>query len=309
MSSLKALMTNTYLRTVVKPQLAATPLDVGRIRALGERLLGSEPMTVPADVQHVAVAAQPSRKLCPAEWLRAEDYQRTVLYTHGGAYCFGNLDGHRPACAYLARKARAQVLSLDYRLAPEHPFPAALEDTLAWYRALLDSGTPASEITLVGDSAGGGLVLACMLAARDLKLPLPAGAVLFSPWVDLSCSGRTMRSLEHADAMLPPSLPPQAAALYLNGADAQEPLASPLFGDLHGLPPLMIHASNGEILLADATRLHDHAQAQGVKSELRLRTYLPHAWPVMLPLAEARETLRESAEFIVGLTPSAEDDE
>ena len=144
--------------------------------------------------------------------------------------------------------------------------------------------------------------LACMLAAREQGLPMPAGALLFSPWTDLTCSGETMKSLADVDVMFNPESLPEAAALYLNGKPSNTPLASPLFADLKGLPPLMIHASKHEILLADSTRLHERAQQQGVKSELHLKAKMPHVWPTMLMLPEARQTLKECGAFIARVT-------
>ena len=157
-------------------------------------------------------------------------------------------------------------------------------------------------MVFAGDSAGGGLALACLVASRDQGLPLPAGAVLFSPWSDLTCSGDTMKSLADVDVMFNPESLPEAAALYLNGKPANTPLASPLFADLKGLPPLMIHASKHEILLADSTRLHERAQQQGVTSELHLKAKMPHVWPTMVMLPEARQTLKECGAFIARVT-------
>lgn len=297
--SIQATLANLFLRYVFKPKPGA-PLHVGKVRASMAKLARRQP-PVPKDIRHTAVAGQPSQGLCPAEWLECAQPQRTVLYFHGGGYFFCNLDTHRPVCAYLARTSQARVLSVDYRLAPEHPYPAAVDDALAWYRELLRT-IPASQIVIAGDSAGGGLALACMLAARDAGLPMPAGGLLFSPWADLACAGDTMQTLSDVDVMFTPDALPKAAVFYLAGRSPTEPLISPVYANLQGLPPLRLYASRHEVLLSDATRVHARAQAAGVKSDLRLHDRLPHVWPTMVLLPEARQTLRECGSFIAEVT-------
>jgi monoterpene epsilon-lactone hydrolase len=298
--SLQSIIANFIIRRQVKGSPDAE-FSVAKARHLADKMAAKYPPP-PPDVTHTPVAAQPAKGLCPAEWLSVANPQRTVLYFHGGGYFFCSLATHRPVAAYLARVTQGRVLSVDYRMAPEHPYPAAVDDTLAWWQALLAEGLDPKKAVFAGDSAGGGLALATMLAARDKGLPMPAGGLLFSPWTDLSCSGETMKTLSKADVMFHPHMLPKAAELYLNGQPAQSPLASPLFADLKGLPPLMIHASQHEILLSDSTRLHDRAQVAGVKSELHLRARMPHVWPTMLVLPEARATLKDSGAFIQRLT-------
>jgi len=298
--SIQAVITNLVLRWQFK-RAGRGPLNVNKARSKINQMARRYPAP-PKEIRHTPVAAQPEKGLCPAEWLSVANPKRTVVYFHGGGYFFCGLETHRPTCAYLARTAEAQVLSVDYRLAPEHVFPAAVNDALAWWKALLAQGTDPRQVVFAGDSAGGGLTLACLLAARDEGLPLPAGAVLFSPWTDLSCSGDTMRTLADADVMFNPESLPEAAALYLAGQPANTPLASPLFADLTGLPPLLIYASEHEILLSDSTRLHERAKAQGVSSTLHLKPKMPHVWPTMLVLPEARQTLKACGEFIAQRT-------
>jgi len=298
--SIQAVMANMLLRWQFKRR-SQGPIKVGATRHVVNRMAERYPPP-PKDIRHTPVAADTSRGLCAAEWLSVAEPERTVLYFHGGGYFFCGLSTHRPACAYLAKSAKARVLSVDYRLAPEHVFPAAVDDAVAWWRALLSEGVQPDQVVFAGDSAGGGLALACLVAARDQGLPMPAGAILFSPWTDLSCSGDTMQSLAKADVMFDPDSLPQAAALYLQGTPATTPLASPLFADLHGLPPLMIHASRHEILLADSTRLHERATQQGVASELHLRSRLPHVWPTMIMLPEARQSLHDCGVFATRVT-------
>ena len=298
--SIQATIANFVLRYQMKRK-AESPINVPKTRHVINKMAKRYPPP-PRDITHTPVAAQPQHALCSAEWLSVAAPKRTVLYFHGGGYFFCGLETHRPTCAYLARTAQARVLSVDYRMAPEHVFPAAVDDAVAWWKELLRQGTRPEQVVFAGDSAGGGLALACMVAAREQGLPMPAGAVLFSPWSDLSCSGETMKTLANADVMFNADLLPEAAALYLNGKPADTPLASPLFADLQGLPPLMIHASKHEILLADSTRLHERAQKHGVKSELHLKSRLPHVWPTMVMLPEARQTLKECGAFIARVT-------
>jgi acetyl esterase/lipase len=299
--SIQSFITNLVLRHQFKRQ-GRGPLDVQKARHLVSKMAKRYPPP-PKSIAHTPVPAQ--NALCAAEWLSVANPQHTVLYFHGGGYFFCGLDTHRPTCAYLARTAQARVLSVDYRMAPEHVFPAAVDDAVAWWQELLRQGTDPRTVVFAGDSAGGGLALACMVAARDKGLPMPAGAILFSPWTDLTCSGETMKTLADADVMFNPESLPQAAALYLAGKPTTTPLASPLFANLKGLPSLMIHASRHEILLADSTRLHERAMAQGVTSELHLRAKMPHVWPTMLMLPEARQTLKECGEFVARVARSA----
>ena len=298
--SIQSFITNLVLRWQFKNG-AKHGLNVQAARAKVDKLAERYPPP-PKDIQHTPVAAQPAKGLCPAEWLSVAQPQRTVVYFHGGGYFFCGLTTHRPVCAYLARTANARVLSVDYRMAPENPFPAAVDDAVAWWKELLAQGVNPADVVFAGDSAGGGLTLACLLASREQGLPLPAGALLFSPWTDLSGSGETMRTKADADVMFDPALLPQAAALYLNGRPATEPLASPLFADLKGLPEMLIFASEDEILLADSTRLHDKLQQLGGRSTLITRRKLPHVWPTMLMLPEARKDLRIAGDFVARMT-------
>lgn len=298
--SIQSIIANMVLRHQFKRN-GRGPLNVQKARYMVNKMAKKYPPP-PKDITHTPVAAQSANALCSAEWLSVANPKRTVLYFHGGGYFFCGLETHRPTCAYLARTAEARVLSVDYRMAPEAVFPAAVDDAVAWWKELLRQGISPKDVVFSGDSAGGGLALACLVASRDQGLPMPAGAVLFSPWSDLSCSGETMKTLADADVMFNPESLPEAAALYLAGKPTNTPLASPLFADLKGLPPLMIHASKHEILLADSTRLHDRAQQQGVKSELHLKAKMPHVWPTMLMLPEARQTLKECGAFITRVT-------
>ena len=293
--SLQAFLTRWYLRTQFKPRPGAR-VDVAAARQ-GMARMTRWSMPLPKGVHCKAVPADPKAGLCPAEWLAVDAPQRTVMYFHGGGYFSCGLDTHRPVAAALSRRAQASVLSVDYRLAPEHPCPAAVDDALAWYREVLID-TPARQIVMVGDSAGGGLVMACLQAAQQQGLPMPAGAVLFSPWVDLAASGESVRTQARTDVMFQPDNLTDAAQFYLAGRSATDPVASPLYGDMAGLPPLLIFASRSEILLSDATRLHAKALAAGVDARLELKSNMPHVWPIMVMLPEARASLRQAAAFM-----------
>ncbi len=236
----------------------------------------------------------------PGLWMGAEG-ARALLYLHGGGYTIGSPLAYREFSTQLARTAGASLFAPDYRLAPEHPHPAALEDALAAYRALLDLGHAADDVVVAGDSAGGGLTLALLVAIRDAGLPLPARAVLFSPWLDLTLSGTSVASKAEADPSLDQAGLAAAAAHYLNGLPAETPAASPLFADLTGLPPLLIEVGEAEILLSDATRLADRAALAGVDITLHVWPGMPHVWGLFAAvLGEGREVIEEAGAFIAG---------
>ena len=221
----------------------------------------------------------------------------TVLYLHGGAYCVGSPATHRAITSHLARRTSARVFVADYRLAPEHTFPAAVDDAVAAYRALLRDGGSPQCIAIIGDSAGGGLALATALRLRDLAEPLPAALVLFSPWVDL---GTPDRGVEPAgETMLSRAWTAECARLYLGGRDSNDPLASPINGDLRGLPPTLVQVGQDELLLPDARRLQSALAAAGVPVELQ---EYPRRWHVFQinagVLADADRALQSVAGFL-----------
>jgi monoterpene epsilon-lactone hydrolase len=229
---------------------------------------------------------------------------RTLLYLHGGGYYFCSPATHRVITVGLAAGAEARTFVPDYRLAPEHRFPAAVEDALRAYRGLLAAGTPAHRIVLGGDSAGGGLALALLLSLRDAGDPLPAGAALFSPWTDLAATGDSILRNDHSDPMFHGRRIAEGARLYLGDAQPTDPLASPLYADLARLPPLFIQASDSEVLLDDSTRLADKARKAGVAVEFRAWRKLPHVWQFFAPfLPEGRAALQETAQFIRRVVP------
>lgn len=221
-----------------------------------------------------------------------------LLYLHGGGYLACSAKTHRPITGAFANSG-LRVFVPEYRLAPEHPFPAAVEDAEAAWDGLLARGYLANSIGVAGDSAGGGLSLALMVALRDAGKAMPAAAVLFSPWTDLASTGESMRSNAKRDAMFHAPSTSDGAAYYLGGTDARTPLASPLYADLHGLPPLLIHAGDREILRDDSTRLTRRAREAGVSVEERIWPVVPHVWQLAAFVPEARESLARAAAFLV----------
>jgi epsilon-lactone hydrolase len=225
---------------------------------------------------------------------------RVVLYLHGGGYVIGSPRSHRHLAAAIATAGQAAALLLDYRLAPEHPYPAAVDDAAAAYRWLLDQGIAPGQIVIAGDSAGGGLTVAALLALRDARLPQPAGGVCISPWVDLTCSGASYRTKAGADPIVQRTGVEEMARAYLGAAAPRTPLASPLFADLRGLPPpLLIHVGSDEVLLDDSTQLADRARAAGVDATLEVWDRMIHVWHWFLPmLDEAQDAVDGIGRFI-----------
>ncbi|MDX6347883.1 MAG: epsilon-lactone hydrolase [Streptomyces sp.] len=221
-----------------------------------------------------------------------------LLYFHGGGYGLGSAADSAGLAADVARRTGARAISVDYRLAPENPFPAAVDDAVAAYRALLHDGTPSSKIALVGESAGGGLVIAALVAFKEAGLPQPSSAVVFSPWTDLTLSGDSMAGKAAADPTLTEKGLRTRARDYLGETDPASPLASPLFADLTGLAPLLIQVGSHEILLNDATRLATRAAEQDVPVELQVWTQVPHVFQGFAALLdEADAALRAAAAF------------
>jgi epsilon-lactone hydrolase len=215
-----------------------------------------------------------------AEWVVAAGVLpgRIVLYLHGGAYQIGSPATLRHMIALISAAAQAQVLSIDYRLAPEYPFPAALDDAVTAYRFLLRGGADPAFVAIAGDSAGGGLALATLVALRDAGDPLPAAAVAISPWTDLALTGYSLRTRADVDVMVKPSGMTETAATYLAGADPRHPYASPLYADLRGLPSILIHVGDAEVILDDSTRFAAKARAEGVDVSLEVWPEMPHVW-------------------------------
>jgi acetyl esterase/lipase len=270
--------------------------DLLERRAALERLAGGVPAPDGVDVEPTELGGR------PAEWLvpHGVGRDRVVVYLHGGGYCEGSLRTHRNLGGRVALAAGMAVCALDYRLAPEHPFPAAVDDVVAAVDHLVAAGTAPGSIALAGDSAGGGLTVAALVARRDAGRPMPAAGVCLSPWTDLTQSSPTYESRAELDPMCTRDGLDQMADAYLAGADRTTPLASPVFADLTGLPPLMIEVGDDEVLLADATALAERARAAGVAVALTIWTdmiHVFHAFPGEL-VPESDESLAAVGGFL-----------
>ena len=237
----------------------------------------------------------------PAEWLTPETASGdgVLMYLHGGGYCIGSMTSHRHMIANIARAAGVRALSVGYRLSPEHPFPAGLDDAVTVYRWLVERGTSPKCIVIGGDSAGGGLTLATLLKLREDGIDQPAGAVLISPWTDLTSSGDSIRTQAASDPILNPDRIGHIAQWYADGADVTLPLISPLFADLAGLPPLFVQVGSAEILLDDSTRLAQAARDQGLDLELEVWEDMFHVWHYYADwIPEGREAIEKIAHFM-----------
>jgi len=239
-----------------------------------------------------------------AEWSSTPGAARdaAILYVHGGGYVIGSLDSHRHLIAELGRAANAVALALDYRLAPEHPFPAAVEDAVSGYRFLLAQGFKPERIAVAGDSAGGGLVVAAMVAIREAGLAQPGCGWCLSPWIDMEGLGGSMESKSAADPMVQKVGLLEMATLYLGSADPRSPLAAPLYADLAGLAPLLIQVGAAETLLDDAIRLAQRAGATDVRVDLQVWPEMIHVWPLFHPeLAAGKRALDNAGAWIKGV--------
>src|SRR5262245_3453306 len=224
---------------------------------------------------------------------------RMILYLHGGAYSYGAPSHYRDLIWRIADAAGARVLCIDYRLAPEHPFPAAVDDAVAAYRWLLAVGAAPRRLAIMGDSAGGGLVFCTLLRLRDEGVALPAAAVALSPWTDLALTGPSLKSNAAADPFLKAEQAPSLARYYLAGVDPRHPYASPLYGDPIGLPPTLIQVGSDEILRDDAVRMADKLRAAGCRVELEVWPRMPHVWQMFARIIpESRRAVERIGSFI-----------
>jgi acetyl esterase/lipase len=254
-------------------------------------------MPPPADVKLEAVDAGG----VAAEWVTTETAQpgRVLVYLHGGGYNLGSVRTHRMLTGGIGRAGGLRVLSVDYRLAPEHPFPAALEDAVRAYRFVVRSGVAADKIAIAGDSAGGGLTAAALLALRDAGDPLPGAAVCISPWLDLTQSGESVEARAALDPIVSRQALERMSAGYLGGQNPRTPTASPLFGDLSGLPPLLIHVGTAETLLDDSVRFAERVRKAGGEVELEIWEDMIHVFHAFAPLLpEAAQGIDKIGDFL-----------
>lgn len=244
----------------------------------------------------------------PSEWLDLQNTRsdRAFLYLHGGGYFIGSCQSHRGFVSHIAKASRCRVLLPEYRLAPENPFPAGLLDARAAYRFLLAQGYVPNKIIVGGESSGGGLALALLQTLRDEEMPMPAGAVLLSPWTDLLGTGHSVYSLARRDPWLRPAGIPLLADRYRGSTPTGHPLVSPLYADLEGLPPLLIHAGNDEILRDDSTRLEAKARAAGVEVTAKIWMGMWHAFHAFYPwVPEAIRAHKEIGEWVATIIETA----
>jgi acetyl esterase/lipase len=261
----------------------------------------------PADVAFTPVEID----RIPAEWSQVPgaDGDRVLLLLHGGGYCSGSIRSHRTMAAAIGRAAGMRVLALGYRLAPEHPFPAALDDALSAWHFLRGQGFAAQRIAIGGDSAGGGLALACMLRLRDAGEPLPGCAWLVSPWTDLTMSGASLADKDAVDPLIHRAYLESLAQAYLAGHDPGDALVSPLFAELAGLPPVLVQVGSAETLLDDAVRLAGALGAADVPVRLEVWPRMIHAWVLWSArLADGRRACESAGEFLRARTSVAPED-
>ncbi|KAF0108740.1 MAG: putative esterase [Anaerolineaceae bacterium] len=296
MPSLRSRLVTLYFRI----KRAFTPpfsgeLDVAKERADTEAMAKQFGHFSGADCTPVTAGG------VPAEWIVPEGVttQRCILCLHGGSFFAGSISTHRSLAANIAAAAGVRALLIDYRLAPEHPFPAGPQDSLAAYLWLLEQGISPESIVIVGDSAGGALVVGLLVTLREQGQPMPAALVLLSPALDLTLDGETWKKNAKSDATLDFAKEKAAVDLYLNGADPRHPLASPLYADLHGLPPTLVQIGSAEVLLSDCTRFAEKAKSAGVDVTLEIWDGMQHEWQFAVGIfPEAKRAVERIGEFI-----------
>jgi len=291
------------LEAILRQSAFPVDIDVSEQRRLLAELTSAQPLPADVTVTAAALGGVPVAEIT----IDGIEPRHVVLYFHGGVYVLGDAFQAAGLASQVGRRAGARVISVDYRLAPEHPYPAAVDDALAAYEALLGNGTAPSDIVLAGESAGGGLAVATLVNARDHGLPLPAAAFAMSPYADLTLAGATMETKREADPLLSRQLLQPRVTDYTSGQDAALGLISPIFADLSGLPPLIIQAGTHEVLLDDAIRLARQAATADVEVTLDITPGVPHVFQAYHPiLDEAAAALDRAGQLLSGHLSRAE---
>jgi monoterpene epsilon-lactone hydrolase len=291
------------LEAILRQSAFPADMDVSELRRLLRELTSAQPLPAGVTVTAAALGGVPAAEIT----VDGIEPRHVVLYFHGGVYVLGDAFQAAGLASEVGRRTRAKVISVDYRLAPEHPYPAAVDDALAAYEALLNNGTAPSDIAFAGESAGGGLAVAAMVSARDHGLPLPAAAFVMSPYADLTLAGETMETKREADPLLSRDNLQARVPDYTAGQDAAVGLISPVFADLSGLPPLIIQAGTHEVLLDDAVRLARQAAIADVEVSLDITPRVPHVFQAYYPiLDEAAAALDRAGQLLAAHLASAE---
>jgi epsilon-lactone hydrolase len=291
------------LEAVLRQSALPAGGSVSEQRRLLRELSSAQPLPADVTVTAAALGAVPTAEIT----IDGIEPRHVVLYFHGGVYVLGDAFLAADLASQVGRRTRAKVISVDYRLGPEHPYPAAVDDALAAYDALLHNGTAPSDIVLAGESAGGGLAVATLVNARDHGLPQPAAALVMSPYADLTLAGATMETKREVDPLLSRELLQSRIPDYTSGHDPAAGLISPVFAGLSGLPPLIIQAGTHEVLLDDAVRLARQAATADVEVTLDITPRVPHVFQTFYPvLDEAAAALDRAGQFLSAHLAAAE---
>jgi len=291
------------LDAILRQSAFPVDIDVDEQRRLLKELTSAQPLPADVTVTAAALGGVPTAEIT----IDGVEPRHVVLYFHGGVYVLGDAVSAAGLASQIGRLTRAKVISVDYRLAPEHPYPAAVDDALAAYEALLHNGTAPSDIAFAGESAGGGLAIATLVNARDRGLPLPAATFVMSPYADLTLAGSTMETKREVDVLMSPENLRSRVADYTSGQDPALGLISPIFADLSGLPPLIIQVGTHEVLLDDAVRLARQAATADVEVTLDITPQVPHVFQTFYPiLDEGAAALDRAGQLLSGHFAGAE---
>ena len=291
------------LEAILRQSAFPAGIDLNEQRRLLRELISAQPLPADVTVTAAALGGVPTAEIT----IDGIESRHVVLYFHGGVYVLGDAFQAAGLASQIGRRTRAKVISVDYRLAPEHPYPAAVDDALAAYEALLEGGTAPSDIVFAGESAGGGLAVATLVNARDHGLPLPAAAFAMSPYADLTLAGTTMQTKGEVDVLMSRENLQARVTDYTSGQDAALGLISPVFADLSGLPPLITQAGSHEVLLDDAVRLARQAAIADVQVTLDITPRVPHVFQAYAPiLDEGAAALDRAGQFLTAHLAGAE---